>query len=392
VVEVVRQKFASDRDLRAVLLSTGDKILAEAAPNDCIWGIGLSVKDGRVQDPSQWQGQNVLGTALMQAREHFRGNGDSTHKVAAQGGEDSPSSSCCCKQSNGRQNATANFTRATESCIDAPQAALEAVALEATAPEPTPSRATANCKANEVKMPVMSDSAGEPLLLYLDDATGGTCLSSASAPLRLIFLDVDGVLNNKSCTQSTYDSGVDFSEVDVLVPECLACLQSALDETQAHVVLSSTWRSDSQLRSVIVGVLEQMRPGCVVGQTPQDPSYRNDVRPSEIASFLADPHVARAMDSNDGCWCAVDDMNLVRQAEDLGKCGCKLSKRLLPALRGCFVRTIKEVGLDGAGSQQICDILTRNRDVEAARFDATGSMGSESRQRRWGKEEKKGKK
>lgn len=70
--EVVMQKFDSEKSLRQLLLSTGDKILAEAAPNDAIWGIGLPCKDPRSRDPSQWRGRNILGYALMRAREHLR--------------------------------------------------------------------------------------------------------------------------------------------------------------------------------------------------------------------------------------------------------------------------------------------------------------------------------
>jgi len=71
--EVVRQKFESEKRLRELLLSTGSSILAEAAPNDCVWGIGLRLSDSRVKDPSQWCGRNILGTALMRTRDHLRG-------------------------------------------------------------------------------------------------------------------------------------------------------------------------------------------------------------------------------------------------------------------------------------------------------------------------------
>jgi ribA/ribD-fused uncharacterized protein len=70
--EVVRQKFAACKAFREVLLSTGDHILAEAAPNDCVWGIGLPLSDDRVGEPDQWRGRNVLGYALMRARKHFQ--------------------------------------------------------------------------------------------------------------------------------------------------------------------------------------------------------------------------------------------------------------------------------------------------------------------------------
>lgn len=70
--EAVKQKFASDPGLAEVLLSTGDSILAEATGHDRVWGVGIPFDDPRVQDPSLWEGMNVLGTALMRAREHLR--------------------------------------------------------------------------------------------------------------------------------------------------------------------------------------------------------------------------------------------------------------------------------------------------------------------------------
>ena len=50
----------------------GDDLLAEASPTDTIWGIGLPDSDQRVSDPSKWRGANILGCALMQARERLR--------------------------------------------------------------------------------------------------------------------------------------------------------------------------------------------------------------------------------------------------------------------------------------------------------------------------------
>jgi ribA/ribD-fused uncharacterized protein len=71
--DVVRQKFEADKKCRELLLSTGDAIIAEAAPNDCIWGIGLATSDDRAYHPDQWLGRNVLGYALMKVRELIRG-------------------------------------------------------------------------------------------------------------------------------------------------------------------------------------------------------------------------------------------------------------------------------------------------------------------------------
>lgn len=65
-------KFASREELTELLLSTGDAIIVEASPYDCIWGIGYGVNDPRCRDPHQWRGQNRLGFNLMLARQAFK--------------------------------------------------------------------------------------------------------------------------------------------------------------------------------------------------------------------------------------------------------------------------------------------------------------------------------
>ena len=51
------------------LKDTGNAFLAECAVNDRIWGIGLSMRDPSRLDRAKWQGQNLLGYALMMVRE-----------------------------------------------------------------------------------------------------------------------------------------------------------------------------------------------------------------------------------------------------------------------------------------------------------------------------------
>ncbi|MFJ9825352.1 NADAR family protein [Streptomyces sp. NPDC101160] len=65
-------KFASDESLRAFLVGTGSRVLVEASPLDRIWGIGLAADDPRATDPERWRGPNLLGFALMEARERLR--------------------------------------------------------------------------------------------------------------------------------------------------------------------------------------------------------------------------------------------------------------------------------------------------------------------------------
>ncbi|KAI9879883.1 MAG: hypothetical protein M1823_006790, partial [Watsoniomyces obsoletus] len=78
---VVRQgnlrKFGDERnrDLREVLVGTGEKVIVEASPDDRIWGIGFDAEtaakmvegEGR-EGESDW-GKNKLGEALVWVRE-----------------------------------------------------------------------------------------------------------------------------------------------------------------------------------------------------------------------------------------------------------------------------------------------------------------------------------
>ena len=64
-------KFGSDPGLRDYLLSTSRRVLVEASPVDRIWGIGLAVDHEHVEQPERWRGLNLLGFALMEARERL---------------------------------------------------------------------------------------------------------------------------------------------------------------------------------------------------------------------------------------------------------------------------------------------------------------------------------
>ena len=66
------EKFGQNPPLRGFLLDTGDRVLVEASPMDRIWGIGMAESDPRVLFPRQWDGLNLLGFALMEARSILR--------------------------------------------------------------------------------------------------------------------------------------------------------------------------------------------------------------------------------------------------------------------------------------------------------------------------------
>jgi ribA/ribD-fused uncharacterized protein len=71
VVEGSVHKFGAHPELLAYLLGTGGRVLVEASPMDRVWGIGLAADDEAAMDPERWRGPNLLGFALMEARERL---------------------------------------------------------------------------------------------------------------------------------------------------------------------------------------------------------------------------------------------------------------------------------------------------------------------------------
>ena len=61
-------KFSQNKDLKKILLDTGDKVLGEASPRDRFWGIGLALTARDALDKTKWGGKNVLGQLLREAR------------------------------------------------------------------------------------------------------------------------------------------------------------------------------------------------------------------------------------------------------------------------------------------------------------------------------------
>jgi ribA/ribD-fused uncharacterized protein len=73
MIECCFEKFNQNDNLKKQLIST-NKILVEASPYDHTWGVKLSENDDRILDENQWQGQNLLGIALMQVRDKLINN------------------------------------------------------------------------------------------------------------------------------------------------------------------------------------------------------------------------------------------------------------------------------------------------------------------------------
>lgn len=65
-------KFSQNTHLLEELLNTGESVLVEASPYDCIWGVGLRATDPRIHNPENWRGTNWLGEVLTVVRAFLR--------------------------------------------------------------------------------------------------------------------------------------------------------------------------------------------------------------------------------------------------------------------------------------------------------------------------------
>ncbi|GAB3951188.1 NADAR family protein [Kribbella albertanoniae] len=83
VVDGSIHKFNAHPELRDYLVGTGSRVLVEASPVDRVWGIGLAAKDEAASTPARWRGTNLLGFALMAARDYLVGQGTSTSTSAS---------------------------------------------------------------------------------------------------------------------------------------------------------------------------------------------------------------------------------------------------------------------------------------------------------------------
>jgi len=69
VIQANQLKFSQNQDFKEFLLSTEDKVIVEASPYDKIWGIGMLESDESINNPLLWNGENLLGFALMEVRD-----------------------------------------------------------------------------------------------------------------------------------------------------------------------------------------------------------------------------------------------------------------------------------------------------------------------------------
>ena len=75
--------------------------------------------------------------------------------------------------------------------------------------------------------------------------------------MKVIFLDVDGVLNSQKFAEKYYEEeGVNIFREDILNRSAIACLKRIVSATGAIIVLSSTWRHIALARQALVSQLD----------------------------------------------------------------------------------------------------------------------------------------
>ena len=113
--------------------------------------------------------------------------------------------------------------------------------------------------------------------------------------MKVIFLDVDGVLNTEECDNAPKE-GEKGSEAFLyhentpipLLKRCLNNLQCVLQQTDAKIVISSSWRLFPERLELLTKILEALSPSeepVVIGITP-DLSNSWSGRGEEVQAWL----------------------------------------------------------------------------------------------------------
>jgi hypothetical protein len=178
---------------------------------------------------------------------------------------------------------------------------------------------------------------------------------------RILFLDVDGVLN---CT-----SDGRTGRSDVLRPALLRRLGALARSAAASLVLSSSWRAYPGLVSRLRDALQEVagvEESAFVGMTGSDqPPGGCEGRAKEIEAWLK-VHMGNGGSEIGGpieSWCVIDDLPM----------------GALPFLAGHFVRVDPRVGLSEGDAARAKQILLSRRTKSDAKRNRGSSSGEERR-------------
>jgi hypothetical protein len=94
-------------------------------------------------------------------------------------------------------------------------------------------------------------------------------------PMRVIFLDIDGVLNSERFMRAQHERGVVSKDVeehcrDQIDPAAVALLNELIETSGAEVVISSSWRRLFTIGEISRGLRHNgfAHPRSIIGKTP----------------------------------------------------------------------------------------------------------------------------
>ena len=149
--------------------------------------------------------------------------------------------------------------------------------------------------------------------------------------MRLVFLDIDGVLNNFAS----------IAESVRILPEKVLLIQHLVNRTDAKVVISSSWKNDLTLKElkIVLGRAGLSTMGTIIGVTP---SYQAS-RGGEIDRYIRENHFGATKDTGE------EDRFVIIDDDDSG---------ILEYQEPFFVKTHMKFGVTYHDIERAYNILT----------------------------------
>lgn len=96
--------------------------------------------------------------------------------------------------------------------------------------------------------------------------------------MKVIFLDIDGVLNTAfNCNKMSLSIGPTGDDYGILFdPEAIKFLKRIIDETGAEIVISSSWKYAYSYQEILRMWEDRELPGSVIDVTPNVSKHRGD--------------------------------------------------------------------------------------------------------------------
>jgi len=135
--------------------------------------------------------------------------------------------------------------------------------------------------------------------------------------MKVVFLDIDGVLNNCMAAGVFHHSSTD--------PFCIAILNESLRRTNAKIVIISTWKDNFDISVVINllyerGILPDSIIGCTEKDAPKELGIKNFLEiHGEIEKFVIIDDNLELQDESLKNFCVRTDSHEGIQPEDMDK-------------------------------------------------------------------------